>query len=164
MSVQKIQANRALRVIPSNNCNVPYPIVIQTGTNTTLVAVNNLTDSAAAFLTNNVKTGDIVYNITDNTAATVVSVSSETSLMMNADIFPAGGGTGKSYIIYQDSPQSTIGNTGCVLYVGTAGNVVIETMSGDVVTFFNVNSGQFLPVQVHSVLGSTTASNILALW
>ncbi len=161
MSASIIQAHRALRVIPSNNCDVPYPAVAQTGRNTSVVA-SQLVDTAATFNTNFVRTGDIVYNTTDGTAATVVSVTNETTLVLNADIFTA---INKDYIVYVASSQSTIGNQGCVLYIGGAGNVAMTTNGGDVVTLVGLNTGQFVPVQALRVSATgTTATNIIALW
>lgn len=163
MSVFKSQFSRALRVIPTDNSNVPFPTVVESGTNTSVVA-NQLVDSAGAFVTAGVKTGDIVYNTTDGTAATVVSVTSNTVVVLNADIF---GGTAKVYTIYQASSQSTIGNTGCSIYVGGAGNVTVTTIGQDVVTFNAVPLGTVLPVQVikvHSSGSGTTATLINALW
>ncbi len=56
-------------------------------------------------------------------------------------------------------------NFGCLLYVGTAGNVKVETVGGDEVTLVGINTGAFIPVQVKKVFATgTTASNILALW
>lgn len=50
------------------------------------------------------------------------------------------------------------------LYVGTAGNVAVADLNGNV-TYANVPSGSILPVQVTKVLSSgTTASNIVALY
>lgn len=162
MSATIIQAHRALRVLPSDNANIPFPAVAQIGINTAVVAVNNLQDSNATFITNNVRTGDIVYNTTDGTAATVVSVASNTSLFMNADIFTA---TAKNYVIYQASAQTTIGNQGCVLYIGGLGNVTMTTNGTDTVTLVGLNGGQFVPVQVVKVFATgTTATNIIALW
>lgn len=162
MSATIIQAHRALRVLPSDNADIPFPAVAQIGINTTIVAVNNLQDSNATFITNNVRTGDIVYNTTDGTAATVVSVASNTSLFMNADIFTA---TAKNYVIYQASAQTTIGNQGCVLYIGGSGNVTMTTNGTDTVTLVGLNGGQFVPVQVVKVFATgTTATNIIALW
>ena len=57
------------------------------------------------------------------------------------------------------------GNNGCILYVGTAGNVEVVTVGGDNVTFVGVVAGTFLPVLVKQVVAAgTTASNILACW
>ena len=56
-------------------------------------------------------------------------------------------------------------NNGCVLYVGRAGNLKVETVGGDEVTFVGINTGAFLPVQVVKVFATgTSATNILALW
>jgi len=52
-----------------------------------------------------------------------------------------------------------------VLYVGSAGNLRVQTVGGDDVTFNNINTGAFIPVQIVKVYATgTTASNILALW
>ena len=162
MSASIIQAHRALKVLPSNDADIPFPAIAQTGTNTAITSFGVLIDSAATFVTKNVTTGDIVYNITDGTAATVVSVSGQTSLTMNADIFTA---TAKSYIIYVNSSQQTIGNQGCVLYIGGPGNITVTTNGTDIVTFVGLNAGQFVPVQVSKIFATgTTATNIIALW
>lgn len=163
MSVFKSQFSRALTVIPSDNANVPFITDIADGANTS-VAASSLVASAAKFVTNHVATGDIVYNITDGTAATVVSVTNETTLVLNADIFTA---TEKSFIVYQASSQTSIGNPGCNLYIGGAGNVRVTTIGGDILTFFAAAVGQVLPVQVikvHSSGSGTSATNIVALW
>lgn len=163
MSVFKTTFSRALAVIPTDNANVPYPAVIESGTNTSVV-VASLVDSTALFITNNVATGDIVYNTTDGTAATVLVVVSETTLLLNADIFTA---TAKAYTVYQASSQTTIGNQGCFLFVGGAGNLAVTTIGGDDVTFNAVPVGTILPVQVLKVKSSgsgTTATLIKALW
>ncbi len=163
MSVFKTTFSRALAVIPTDNANVPYPAPSASGTNTS-VTVAALVDSAATFNTKNVKTGDIVYNTTDGTAATVITVVSQTSLLLNADIFTA---TAKAYVVYAASPQTSNGNPGCFLYVGGAGNVKVTTIGQDIVTFTAVPVGTVLPVQVvkvHSSGSGTTATLINALW
>lgn len=61
--------------------------------------------------------------------------------------------------------QNGSGNNGCVLYVGTKGNIKVMTVGGDEVTFTNIQDGSFIPVQVLKVFSTgTTASNIIALW
>jgi len=56
-------------------------------------------------------------------------------------------------------------NNGCVLYVGTGGDVAVTTVGGDSIVFSNVQDGSFIPVQVLRVLETgTNASNIIALW
>ena len=56
-------------------------------------------------------------------------------------------------------------NNGCVLYVGTTGDVRVLTAGGNNVVFKSVAGGTFMPVQVLRVFNiNTTATNILALW
>tara|TARA_R110000803_G_scaffold5107_6_gene16908 strand:- start:1206 stop:1475 length:270 start_codon:yes stop_codon:yes gene_type:complete len=56
-------------------------------------------------------------------------------------------------------------NNGCVLFVGTTGDLRVLTTGGDDVTFAGINAGAFIPVQVLRVFATgTTAANILALW
>jgi hypothetical protein len=163
MSVFKTTFSRALSAIRSDNSNIPFPQEIESGTNTSVVA-SSLVDSSALFVTNNVKTGDIVYNISDAASATVVSVTNQTTLVLNANIFDI---TPSNYIIYAASPQTTIGNAGCFLYVGVAGNVKVTTIGGDVITFFGAQAGEVLPVQViklWSQSSGTTAVQLVALW
>jgi hypothetical protein len=161
MSVFKTTFSRALRVIPSDNAVVPSVQQISTGTNTSAVT-NQLVNSAGNFINLNVAVGDVVYNITDSTAATVVSVSSASVIVLNADIFAA---TSKTYVIYQQSAQTGSGNTGAFLFIGGAGNVAVTTLGNDEVIFNAVPVGTILAVQVLKVKSTgTTATLINALW
>jgi hypothetical protein len=161
MSVFKTTFSRALRAHPSDNADIAYPNVIESGTNTTATA-SKLIDSAGLFLTNNVKTGDVVHNDTAGTAATVVSVESETELTLNANIFTT---TSQAYVLYSMSSQTSMGNPGCFLYVGGTGNVSVITISGDLITFNGVPAGTTLPIQVRRLRAtSTTATLVNALW
>jgi hypothetical protein len=56
--------------------------------NNTSFLVNNLVDAGADFVTNDVKVGDVVANITDNTYATVTAVTNLTTLALSENIFP----------------------------------------------------------------------------
>jgi hypothetical protein len=95
-------------------------------------------------------------------SATVVSVDSETQITLNANIFTTGG---QSFKIYQQSSQTGLGNTGCFLFVGGAGNVAVTTIGGDDVTFNAVPVGTILPVQVIALKSTgTTATLVNALW
>lgn len=157
MAYQKLQVSRALQVIKSDNANIPFPAVVETGTSTSVVA-NQLVDSAATFVTLNVQVGDVVYNTATSTAATVSRIVNNTTIVLNANIFSAAG---NAYIIYSSNTK----NEGCVLYVGTGGNLHVLTHGGDDVIFQNIVGGSFLPVQVLKVFAAdTTASNIVALW
>ena len=65
-----------------------------------------------------------------------------------------------------DIPSVTGGtNNGCVLYVGGAGDLTVDTVGGYAVTFVAVPAGSFIPVQVTRVYASgTSATSIVALW
>jgi hypothetical protein len=161
MSVFKTTFSRALRAHPSDNADIAYPNVIETGSITTVTAFR-LIDSTGLFIANNVKTGDVVHNDSSGTAATVVSVDSQTQLTLNANIFTA---TTQVYNIYSMSSQTSMGNPGCFLYVGGTGNVSVITIGGDQITFNGVPAGTTLPIQVLKLRATgTTATLINALW
>jgi len=51
------------------------------------------------------------------------------------------------------------------LYVGTTGDLVVTMAEqGSSITFANVPSGSFLPLQVRLVMAATSASDIVALY
>jgi len=157
MAYQKLQVSRALDVIKSDNANIPSPALIVQGVNNNVVA-NELEDTDVNFQALNVSIGDVVYNITDGLAATVTKVVDSTRLLLNANIFT---GTSKTYKLYSQNQKSEA----CVLYIGSGGNLRVQTHAGDDIIFYNVLGGTFLPVQVSKVFStSTTASNIVALW
>ena len=58
--------------------------------------------------------------------------------------------------------DSTIINA-VALYVGTGGDVVIETRNGNPVTFANVPDGSILPVFAVKVMAASTAAGIVGL-
>jgi len=60
------------------------------GTNTS-VTVWGLIDSSATFVTNGIKAGDVVKNLNTGAIATVVTVSSQTALIIDTDIFTSSG-------------------------------------------------------------------------
>jgi len=52
-----------------------------------------------------------------------------------------------------------------VIYVGGAGNVNVLTAQNDTVTFYGLNAGTIIPVQVVKVFSSgTTATNLVAIY
>jgi len=161
MSVFKTTFTRALRAHPSDNADIAYPNTIESGTSTSVVA-SKLVDSTGLFITNNVRVGDVVHNDTLGTAATVVTVDSETQLTLNANIFTA---TAQAFVVYSMSPQTSMGNPGCFLYVGGTGNVSVVTIGGDIITFNSVPAGTTLPIQVLKLRATnTTATQVNALW
>lgn len=50
------------------------------------------------------------------------------------------------------------------LYIGTGGDVFIETVDGDEVPFYNMPDGSYLLCAVAKILETTTASNINGLY
>lgn len=50
------------------------------------------------------------------------------------------------------------------LYVGTAGDVIVEMLTGDVVTFVGVAASTVLPIAPKQVRTGTTALNIVGLY
>lgn len=159
MGANKLNGYRALRIIPSDNADIPYPAITTSGNNTSATS-GKLVNSGATFQTSGVQIGDIVYNVTDQTTTFVTNVDSETVLSLNNNIFAAGS---KAYVIYGGGQ-----NTGCVLYVGGTGDINCVTEGGDTVLFKNVAVGIFggtCPIQVKKVLStSTTATLINSIW
>ena len=156
-----IQPSRALTVNKSDNANIPYPAIARSGT-TTGAGLNQLIDAGANFPALQIYPGNIVYNTATGASATITDVSpaTPTILTLNANIF-AGA---QAYIIYQSSPMAGGQNTGCVLYIGTGGDVKVTTAGNDIVTFVGIQNGSFLPVQVLKVWNIGLSANIIALW
>ena len=159
----KLQVSRALKVIPSPNTNIPMPNVIVSSL-TTSANTNKLIDTTKNFTSLgttplNIQVGDIVYNTTGLTAATVTNVDSATQLSLNANIMAATN----NYTLY--SGTNIAGSVEpCVLYVGVGGTLNVTTAGGDVVNLVGIASGTFLPVQVIRVNSVVTATDIIALW
>ena len=156
MATQKLQVGRAIGVIPSNNCDVPFPALTTSGTNTANSG-SQFEDGTKDFQALNVQTGDIVYNTTTSLAATVIRLVNSYTILLSDNIF---SGTGQSYKIYAGG-----NNDGCVLYVGSSGDLRVTTVGGDVVSLVGISGGQFIPVHITKVwFSGTSAGNIIALW
>ena len=157
MAYQKLQASRALEVIPSDTVDIPNPAMLAISSTTTGASAGKLIDSAGDFINKRVKIGDIVYGGT--VAATVTAVDSATQLSVSTAV-----PTTTAYKLYSnDAP-----NNGCVLYIGDVSGGVktrVITAGGDNVTFRGFTAGSFVPVQVKRVLDTGTDSlYIIALW
>ena len=88
--------------------------------------------------------------------ATIVQVVNNTTLLLSADIFPFAGGTAVSaYKIYD---ANSVASPGAQIYVGTAGNLYVETIGGDLVFIEDIPAGQVLPVVVQKVLVGAAAA------
>ncbi len=163
MAQDILQGYLAQEVYPSEYANIPYPVMVVRGQNTAQ-SNDKLIDSTVDFSALGVKEGDIVYNDTLRTSATVILVDTN-ELTLNDNLIT---GANQNYQIYKgnavDGGYSKAAN-GCVLYIGTTGDLKVTTLSGTSVTFTNVPVG-FFPVQVYKVwqLGAKGASGIIALW
>lgn len=157
MPTPKLQVSRALNVYPSDNALIPMPANLKVSSANTGLSTNQLICSTGLFVTRGVQVGDVVWNTTLNTYATVTNVNSETTLTLNANIFVSFP---HSFQVF-GSPYN---NAGCVLYIGTTGNLTVLTAGDDIVTFNAIPAGIFLPVNVKQIYAVTTASNIVALW
>lgn len=161
MADQKLQAKRALKVVPNDSINIPYPAnALATGTTTGVGTTDNdVQDSAATFTDGSIKVGDIVYNVTDAEIHTISAIVDDNNLTLTVGSID----TGKAYTIYSVA-EDRVGRD-CVIYVGVAGDVTVETVGGDTETFTAVPAGTFIPVMVKRVNStSTTATNMVALW
>tara|TARA_R100001440_G_C2486006_1_gene114200 strand:+ start:31 stop:597 length:567 start_codon:yes stop_codon:yes gene_type:complete len=187
MAYQKLQTERAIDVIPTTGSTtiIPDPGKLITsnlngvGASTaaaTGITSNDatLTDTGKDFVALGVKSGDIVkiaiasgdtkYYTIKSVATTVLTLISGTAVF---DETLATKTAGLLNVIY--SVFSSEGTEPCVLYVGGAGNVNVETAGGDQVTFKGVPAGTFIPVQVTKIFNVTssspvtTATDIIAL-
>jgi len=160
MAYQKLQAYRALKVLPSDTVDIPNPAMLAISSTTTSNAPTKLIDTTQNFITKGIKEGDIVYNTSTGLCMEVTAVDSSDTLTVTGTLASAA-----NYEIYAsvDTP-----NNGCVLYVGTAGDLKVITAGGDTVEFIGVLAGSFIPVQVTRVFRTgqtgTAATQILALW
>ncbi len=158
MSSNFLNAKKGISIFKSDNADVPFINVAASGT-TDATTANKLVDSTASFGGNVVEVGDIVYNTTDSTAATVTAIDSDTTLTLNADIIASG----KAYTIYKGNQ-----NEGCLVYVGGTGDINCVTAGGTTLLFKNVAVGILggtCPVQVKKILStSTSATLLLGLW
>lgn len=181
MAYPKITVNtgKALTVIASDTIPIPSPDCPElSGTNGT-TQNGKLVDSSKDFITAGVEVGDIVYNTTDNTSATVTAIDSAILLTLSANIMA----TGETYTIFLNGPifdQRIQSSSGCLLYVGTNiakgsmtvatsyVDIKVKTVAGSIVTFENFPVGEYLPVQVVQLFSSRSDTSIsnscIAIW
>ncbi len=157
MPYQKLQTSNAAIAYTSDTENtINTRAVIEDGSLNAGTTGTTIVDSTGLFVTKGVSIGDLVVNTTDGVASRVVKVIDEATLVViTTGLFASGD----SYEIWQANAEAA------VLYVGVGGDLKVRTAGGDDVTFTDVPSGSFMPVQVIRVFTTgTTASAILALW
>lgn len=156
MSYQKLQGNRWLKVIPSDTIPIPNPSTEVTSSTATATTSNKLVDSTKDFTVMKLNEGDIIYNDTDSTIATVTAVDSATTLSVSADIFA----NTEAYTIYR-APTT---NDAPVLFIGGAGTAQCVSIAGDSEQFTFV-AGTYVPLNVRRVDATgTSATLIKAIW
>lgn len=176
-----INTGLALEVVASDSLPIPHPSLqklsgIATGVSATL---NSLVDTAGDFIIGKdgsgpVQPGDVVYNTTAMTSASVVTVSSDTVLVLDADIFGSAA-FNDSYQIFMAVDLQGLAQSkaeGCILYVGSSSgtnvNIKVKTSAGSIITFTNFPVGEYLPVQVLQLYStgtdSASAKNCIAIW
>jgi len=163
MAQNIIQGRLAVEAYLSDVANIPFPAVCVVGESSGVDA-DQLVDGTGTFKVSRVRTGDIVYNVTSGTSATVIDVQTETNLLLNDNIFTA---VGQKYIVYSASSVDDLqnANNGCVLYVGSTGDLRVTPLGQDGPIVFKSVPVGFFPVQVTKVWATnTTASEIIALW
>lgn len=162
MAYQKLQVSSALAVIPSDFINIPNPS--DSSISGTTDGTTGLTDSTATFTDGSVKIGDIVYAtagaVTPYTVIGRVTAIAATVLTLdNGNGVAVNLATSSSYIVYKDT------NNAAVLYVGVAGDLVVEMANSGLQATFTAAANGYHPIQVKKVLETdTTATNIVALW
>ena len=155
MAYQKLQVGRAIPILTNSIYNFPNPALKKFNSIITGGSGTQIIDSTVDFIALGVQIGDLVWEI-DGAAYTVVTAVIDANTLDVADSVIV---IGDNYSIYAYNQFES-----AVLYVGAGGNVEVETVGRDAVMFVNVNSGQFLPVQVLKVTAGTNANNIIALW
>jgi len=163
MGYQKLQTGRATSMTnllsdTENLVNLNDRITLSGGGTASAGTTGTLLeDSAAKFITDGIKAGDLVVNRSStNSSSRVVAVQSETELtVQTTGLFT----TGDSFEIWSESTEPA------VLYIGGAGNLKCVTMGGDVIDLLGLAAGSFIPIQIKGIRATgTTATNIVALF
>jgi hypothetical protein len=174
MSNIKQLPTRVLKVIPTDDCNIPLPNLLASGTVTDDTSGTILVDLSVQFIVTNdqgnveykVNVGDVVYFYDTNVGVYITEVIDENTLSLSS----AGGIIiGDSYEIYQQSPITGLQNQGCALYIDlpldTTVSLSVVTAGEDSVDLSDASAGT-LPFQIVKVnsSGTSAVSKYYALW
>ena len=127
------------------------PVTLKTGTNTSVVS-SQLVDSTATFTLDDIVEGDVVTNLTTGITSTVVSVLSNTAILLDSNIFLSSA---NAYGIFSSSTivqaEKVLNTKTTLLLNSNLTNPTIEfpiyALQGDVLTFYPSsisNKGQVL--------------------
>jgi hypothetical protein len=110
MLQQNFYPSRVIQVVPSDTIDIPNPSALSISSTATGLSIGQLVDAGQDFnsTSNPVAVGDIVFNTTDTTIATITSIVSATTLNISANIMALG----ENYSIYRKDS-----NQGCLVYV-----------------------------------------------
>lgn len=163
MATQNKTYTRAIAVIPSDDANIPNPAF-------QLLSGQSFAGAPGSFILETIinlelygiKPGDIIYNVSQQLAATVVSYPiANTTLELNADIFTSAG---LDFIIFAGT-QNDASQGGCVIYCGGGGGLTVDTKGMDQVALSSLPNGQIIPIQVKKVYATgLSTSGLVALW
>ena len=103
MAYPKITVNTGLaqEIIASYTLPIPSPYLPVLSGTTTATTASKLVNAGANF--SSVSVGDIVYNTTDNTSASVTAIDSSTILSISANIFTSP----ENYTIFLGGPNGS---------------------------------------------------------
>jgi hypothetical protein len=149
--------SRALRIYPTDNCNIPFPNRIFSNSAYS-VGSNSIFDPGLNFIELGIQIGDTIFNADYNTYSIITSVE-ENYLYFADNIF---FGSGETYDIYQGVNQGcyvipTADNSGVL-------NLSVITVGGDNVMFFGLTPGIPLPVKILRVDTNSSVGDIIAFW
>ena len=154
-------AKVSMNVIASDTIDIPSPWTEYKSGTATGTTSFSLIDVNGGF-EDSVEVGDVVWNTTDNTIATVASVSSDIVLILSANIMAST----ETYRIFRrnsgDSPFVWVSCNNATV------DVAVLTDSGEQVLFDTISQDTILPVRVKRVLSTgttiSTFGQIVALW
>jgi hypothetical protein len=161
MAYQKLNAGRVLRIVFSDTIPIPNIATRFVSGSATATTSGKLVDSTKNFITLGVKVGNIIYNTTDNTAATVTAVDSATTLSVSANVFASG----EVYSIFAEEEKNGVtfllGGHGADPH----GSVRVLTAGEDDVVISGLTHGTYVPIQIKKIFStSTDIDSAYALW
>ena len=125
------------------------PVVLKTGTNTTVTS-GQLVDNTASFFSYGLSAGDVVSNLTTGLVSTIVSVVSNTTILLDSNIFLAAG---NAYSIFSSAtvvPAEKVINSRLTMLLNSnltnpTNEFPIYALQGEELTFYPAtisNKGQ----------------------
>ena len=158
----KIQGIRVISVTPNDNINLIHPSDAPAFTGAgTLVSGNqyNFTTLTAADGADKLNVNDTFVSSTSTVVGRVVAIdTSGSTTLVTFDVSFGATATGSFY-------ASVDLNDGAILYVGSGGDIAIETIGGDDVVVVGAVTGSTIYIQCAKVKATgTSASSILAIW